>query len=77
MMGSAAKIDWNDFETAMPCFLTIAMMPFAYSISDGIAFGMISYTLIKVIRGKFKEVPVLMYILSAAFIANYILKFWG
>ena len=77
MMKGVLKIDWSDMETAIPCFLTIAMMPFAYSIADGIGFGIISYTLIKVIRGKFKEVPVLMYILSAAFIANYILKFWG
>ncbi len=70
---SAAKIHWNDFEIALPCFLTIAMMPFAYSISDGIGFGFISYTVIKMVRGKFKEIPVLMYILSALFILKYIL----
>ena len=73
MIGNVAKIDWSDVEVALPCFLTIAMMPFAYSISDGIGFGFISYTLIKMARGKFKEVPVLLYILSALFVVMYIL----
>lgn len=75
MMAGATKIDWSDFETALPCFLTIAMMPFAYSISDGIGFGFISYTVIKVCRGKAKEVPALIYILSVIFIIMYILTF--
>lgn len=74
MLKNAVKIDWSDFEVALPCFLTIAMMPFAYSISDGIGFGFISFTLIKMFRGKFKEIPILMYILSALFIAMYILS---
>ncbi len=75
MMGSAAKVNWDDLEDAIPCFLTIALMPFAYSISDGIGFGIISYTIIKLCRGKAKQVPVLMYILSALFIAMYILSY--
>lgn len=75
MMRSAARIAWDNIEEAIPCFLTISMMPFAYSISDGIGFGFISYTLIKIARGKFKEVPILMYIISALFIVMYILKF--
>lgn len=74
MMKSAAKVEWDDIEIAIPAFLTISMMPFAYSISDGIGFGFISYTLIKVFRGKFKEVPVLMYILTVLFIAMYYLQ---
>ena len=73
MLRGAANINWNDFEIAMPCFLTIAGMPFFYSISDGIGFGFISYTLIKVFRGKAKEVPVLLYILSVFFILMYVL----
>ncbi|MEI3176515.1 MAG: NCS2 family permease [Lachnospiraceae bacterium] len=75
MIIGVTKIDWTDFEVALPCFLTIVMMPFAYSISDGIGFGFISYTVIKVCRGKFKEVPFLIYILSAVFIAMYILTY--
>ncbi len=74
MMKSAAKIAWDDIEIAIPAFLTIAMMPFAYSISDGIGFGFISYTIIKVTRGKFKEVPILMYILTVLFLVMYYLK---
>ena len=73
MIAGATKVNWNDFEEALPCFLTIVMMPFAYSISDGIGFGFISYTLIKIARGKAKEVPVLVYIISVLFILKYIL----
>ena len=75
MMGAALKIDWLDFETALPCFMTVIITPFAYSISDGIAFGFIFYVVIKLLRGKAKEVPVLTYLLSAIFVLNYILKF--
>ena len=74
MIHGAVNINWSDFEEALPCFLTIAMMPFAYSISDGIGFGFISYTVIKVARGKAKEVPVLIYLLSLLFIVMYILQ---
>ena len=73
MIGNVAKIDWSDIEVALPCFLTIIMIPFAYSISDGIGFGFISYCVLKIFRGKFKEVPVLMYVLSALFILMYAL----
>ena len=75
MLGNAADIDWKDIEVAVPCFLTIAIMPFAYAISDGIGFGFISYTLIKLARGKAKEVPVFLYVISALFIAQYVLTF--
>lgn len=75
MLGNAADINWKDIEVAVPCFLTIAIMPFAYAISDGIGFGFISYTLIKLARGKAKEVPVFLYVISALFIAQYVLTF--
>ena len=73
MLKGAASIDWNDLECAIPAFLTISMMPFAYSISDGIGFGFISYSIIKLARGKAKEVPVLVYIIAALFVLKYIL----
>jgi len=73
MMKSAASIAWDDFECAVPAFLTISMMAFAYSISDGIGFGFISYSVIKVARGKAKEVPVLVYIIAVLFVLKYIL----
>ena len=74
MLKGATGVNWGDFEEACPAFLIIAMMPFAYSISDGIAFGFIFYSLIKLIRGKGKEVPVFMYIISVLFIVMYVLS---
>lgn len=73
MMKSVVKINWDDFEEALPCFLTISVMPFAYSISDGIGFGFISYVVIKLVRGKAKEVPALLYVISILFVLKYIL----
>ena len=73
MIKGAVKINWNDLEEAIPAFLTISVMPFAYSISDGIGFGFISYAVIKLARGKAKEIPVLVYVISALFILKYIL----
>ncbi len=73
MMKGAASIEWNDLECAIPAFLTISMMAFAYSISDGIGFGVISYSVIKLARGKAKEVPVLVYVLAVLFVLKYIL----
>ncbi|MGN0994549.1 MAG: NCS2 family permease [Butyricicoccus sp.] len=79
MLKSAASntIHWDDFEEALPCFLAIAMMPFAYSISDGIGFGFISYALIKLCRGKGKEVQPLVYLVSVLFILKYVLAIVG
>jgi len=74
MMGTAAGIDWSDFEQAVPAFLTVVIMPFAYSISDGIGFGFISYTVIKVFRGKYKEVPPMIYVISMLFLVLFILS---
>ncbi len=74
MIKGATEVNWSDFEEACPAFLTIAMMPFAYSISDGIGFGFISYSIIKLARGKGKEVPPLVYVIAALFIAKYVLN---
>ena len=76
-MRSAASIAWDDLESAIPAFLTIAVMPFAYSISDGIAFGLISFILIKVIRGKGREVPALSYGIALVFLCKYLLGNWS
>ena len=76
-MRSAASIAWDDLESAIPAFLTIAVMPFAYSISDGIAFGLISFILIKVIRGKGGEVPALSYGIALVFLCKYLLGNWS
>jgi len=72
MMGSVVKINFEDMSEAIPAFLTILFMPLAYSISEGIAVGVISYTLINLICGKFKKLTPLMYILTVLFVCKYI-----
>lgn len=74
MMGSAVKIDFNDPSEGIPAFLTILAMPTAYSISEGIAIGVISWTLVNLVSGKAKEKKIspLMYVLSVLFICKYI-----
>ena len=74
MVGGIRDINWGDMDVAIPCFLTIAIMPFAYSISEGIAFGCISYTIIKMVRGKFREVHPVMYVVAGLFILRYVLQ---
>lgn len=65
MMLPVREIDWSDFSDAFPAFMTIVMMPFAYSISDGISAGFISYVVVKLLSGKAKEIHWLVYILAA------------
>lgn len=72
MMSPITKINFNDYTEAIPAFLTIVMMPFAYSIAEGIVFGMVSYVILKAITGKFKEVSLVMWILSALFVLRFI-----
>ena len=75
MMGSVAKIDFEDMGDAIPAFLCISAMPLAYSISEGISIGVISWTLINLLTGKASEkrISVLMYFLTFVFILKYIL----
>ena len=74
MMGSVAKIDFEDMTDAIPAFLCILAMPLLYSISEGISFGVISWTVINLISGKAKEkkISALMYVLTILFILKYI-----
>ena len=64
MMLPVRDIDWSDFSEAFPAFMTIAMMPFTFSISDGISAGFISYVVVKVFTGRAKEVHWLVYVLA-------------
>lgn len=73
MLSSAADIDWADSSEALPAFLTIAFMPFSYSISDGIMAGVIGYTFVNLIAGKATKIHWIMYVLTALFIAKYAL----
>ena len=72
MMPSIKSIHWDDYCKAIPAFVTIIMMPLAYSISDGILLGVISYVLCHAVAGKFKEISITMWILAALFICKYI-----
>ena len=71
MASSVLRIDFENFTEAIPAFLTILMMPLAYSIAEGLVFGIVSYTLIKLFTGKGKEVQISLYILSFLFILKY------
>ena len=72
MMPAIKRIHWDNYCKAIPAFLTIIMMPLAYSISDGILIGVISYVLCHAVAGKFKEISVTMWVLAALFICKYI-----
>jgi AGZA family xanthine/uracil permease-like MFS transporter len=72
MMTSVRLIDWNDYEIAIPAFLTIVLMPFTYSISNGLGGGIITYVLIKMVRGKFREVHPIMYGIAVLFLVYFL-----
>ncbi|MCA1032151.1 NCS2 family permease [Bacillus timonensis] len=67
MMGSIAKINWDEIDEAFPAFLIILSMPLTSSIATGIALGFISYPLMKVVRGKYREVHPLVYLFAVLF----------
>jgi len=71
MMQQVKGIDWDDLEIAIPAFLTIALMPFTYSITVGIGAGFISFALIKLVRGKAKEVHLLMWVIALLFVVFF------
>ncbi len=74
MMGAVTKIDFNDVTEAIPAFLAIVMMPYSYSIAEGIVFGMLSYVLLKVLTGQYKSISPVMYVLSVLFIITFLVK---
>ncbi|MDR5587144.1 MULTISPECIES: NCS2 family permease [Clostridium] len=73
MIQTITKVDFSTLDEAIPAFFTIVMMPFSYSIANGIAWGIITYPIVKLVAGKRKEVHPLMYILAALFVLRYIL----
>lgn len=73
MMGSVKDIDWSDVSVSVPAFLTMAMMPFTYNISYGIAFGLISYLVIKLFSGKVTEIKIGTWIITILFLAMFFL----
>jgi AGZA family xanthine/uracil permease-like MFS transporter len=73
MITAIMNVNFNDFEEAAPAFLTFVIMPFTYSIANGIAMGFIFYTLIKVVTGKASKVHPIMYIFTLLFILKFVL----
>ena len=75
MITSITKIDFQDYTEALPCYISMIAMPFMYSISEGIAMGVISYVVINLLTGRAKEkkISLLMYVLAVLFVLKYIL----
>ena len=72
MTESIGRVDWKDFTEAVPAFVTLVATPLTFSIATGLSFGLISFTLVKVVAGKFREVSVVIWILTALFILRYV-----
>jgi AGZA family xanthine/uracil permease-like MFS transporter len=73
MVRAVRGINWDDVTEALPAFLTMITMPFAYSISAGIAIGFISYAFGKLATGRVKECPVMVYVFAALFVVRYLI----
>lgn len=72
MLGAVSDIDFSDASEGIPAFICIAAMPFFYSISEGIAMGVISYVVINTVTGRSKKISPMMYVLAVLFILKYI-----
>ncbi len=72
MLRNVKRIPWDDTTEAIPAFLTIVMMPFAFSITEGIAFGFISFALLKLVTGRGREVHWIVYLFAVLFVLRYI-----
>ena len=73
MVSNVAAVDWNDYTEAFPAFLTMTLMPFTYSITNGVGLGMISYVVLKIATGKFSEVHPLLFVIAVIFAAQLLL----
>jgi len=71
LLQNVRRVDFGDITESLPAFLVMIGMPLTYSIADGLAFGFISYPILKILTGKFRQVHPLMYVLCAVFIARY------
>ncbi|MFE7424970.1 NCS2 family permease [Streptomyces sp. NPDC057545] len=77
MSGAVRDIDWSDYTLSIPAFLAMVMMPFTYSITNGIGIGFIAFTTMRVAAGRWREVPVAMYAVSAVFVFYYAMPALG
>lgn len=71
MFTPITKIDLTDFTESIPAFLTIVMMPFTFSIAEGIVFGMLAYVILKVLTGKYKDISIISYLLALLFVMKF------
>jgi adenine/guanine/hypoxanthine permease len=72
MTQSIAQIDWAEFSEAVPAFITMLATPLTFSIATGLSLGLISFTLVKLAMGKFREITALIWILTALFLLRYV-----
>jgi AGZA family xanthine/uracil permease-like MFS transporter len=72
MTQSIAKVKWEEYTDAFPAFVTMVATPLTFSIATGLSLGLISFTVVKVAAGKYREVSILLWILTALFILRYI-----
>ncbi|MGP4005309.1 NCS2 family permease [Streptomyces sp. 4N124] len=77
LAGSVKEIDWADYTVAIPAFVTMLMMPFTYSITNGIGMGFITFVVLRLAAGRGKEIPVAMYVVSAVFAFYYLMPALG
>ena len=71
MMSGLGEIDWTDPEVAVPAFLTVIAIPLTYSIANGLAFGIVSYAALRLLRGHARRGDVLLYVLAALFVVRF------
>ncbi len=74
MMAEVTHVEFDDITEAIPAFLTIIMMPLTYSIANGFAFGFVSYVLLKLVSGRYREVSWVMWLISLGFMINFALR---
>ncbi|MFE9849490.1 NCS2 family permease [Streptomyces sp. NPDC005576] len=74
---SVRGVDWSDFTLAIPAFLAMVMMPFTYSITNGIGIGFIAFSVMRLAAGRGREVPAAMYVVSAVFVFYYAMPALG
>jgi len=72
MVSVVAEIEWQDPEVAIPAFLTMLTIPLTFSIANGLAFGFTAYTLMKIVRGKLRQVNWFVYVMTALFVSRFV-----
>ncbi|MFD4600157.1 NCS2 family permease [Streptomyces sp. NPDC058464] len=77
LAGSVKEIDWADYTLAIPAFVTMVMMPFTYSITNGIGMGFITFVVMRLAVGRGREIPVAMYVVAAVFAFYYLMPALG